>query len=271
MAIPGSYPYPTSTPPPDAGGGTPTTPPPPQTGGGWGAGWLHDLLLRLVGGDASKLPPWLQNLPGNWAGRYGGEAGVGGWPTGDAATGWWGNADDLAKIKAMIGTPPDLRAKHAHYDSTGKWVPGYAPWSAANAIPGNTWDTPPPEDTTDWSAHWRNWASGRGGAPALPSAGNTPGTVTGQPIGSDQTAQLAAAMGRLNRGDFVPNPNYTTGLQPATVPASVANPVTGLGAAGSTAPGGGAVAAASRGTAALNARPSASNGVSWLQSWLRGA
>lgn len=153
MAIPGSYPYPVGTTPPPL----PDTPPaPPPSTGGWDSSWLRNLLLHLSGGDASKLPHWLQ---------------------------------------------------------------------------------PPAQP---------NWQAGMAGVSKF---GWTPGT---------HSQGLQALL-----GDYA-NQAHIAG----TVPASVANPATGVGAFGSVAPGGGRAGAGS--PASLSVRPSANNAISWLSSWLRG-
>jgi len=126
MAIPGQYHYPNSpdpTTPPPAGGGT--TPP---AGGGGGAG--GDWFARLFG--TANIPDWLkQLLQRQQAGRpsyglLGGQAAQG------DGTGWWGSADDLAKIKAMMpASLPNLRAPRPAYH-----------------VPGTGWTTGPPGEST---------------------------------------------------------------------------------------------------------------------------
>lgn len=234
MAIPGSYHPPNETVP--APGTTPTPTPTSTPGGG---SWWE----RLFG--TANLPDWLRTMLQN---RAGGQAGVGGWPTGENASGWWGDADALAKIKAMLpGTLPDLRA-HGPRMVDGQWTvdPSWRPvqWQGGGTEPAQA-----PHATVDyWKAKAAEW--GRPAAPVAPVAVGQPGLV------ETETGNRKWLGGPRPLDD----PRYKTN-QPAS------SAYFSGGGGGSGAAGGGTAAASAGG--GLGGTSSGS-GLGWLARYLGG-
>lgn len=233
MAIPGTYQYPNSPGPSPAPAPAPT----PGQGGGGGAGsWWE----RLFG--TANLPDWLRTMLQN---RQGGHAGAGGWPTGEAASGWWGDADALAKIRAMMpASLPDLRA-HGPRMVDGQWTVDSA-WRPAQWQGSGTEPSQAPHATVDyWKAKAAEW--GRPAAPVAPAATGQPGLV-----------ETETGDGKwLGRPRPLEDPRYKT-------PASAGSTYFGGGAGGGA--GGTAAATAGGGLGGT----SGGSGLGWLSRYLGG-